>query len=68
MVCLVGKMGHCADLYLQQQLDTANFGQKHRSHGVVLDRTKLSSGLGVQGTRDLESLGSNKAMKMVLAL
>ena len=52
-------------LYLNVKLDTANFEQKQSSHGGGLDRFKLSSGFGVQRTRDLESLGSKKSIYMV---
>ena len=59
MVCLVGKMGYCGDLYPKQQLDAANLGGKLGSHGGDLDRAMLSNGLHVQRTSDLESWGSN---------
>ena len=64
-VQLDGHKGHCGDHWLILKSDAANLWQKLGSHGVVLDRTNLSLGLWVGRTRDLWSLGSNKAMYMV---
>ena len=68
MVQRVGPKGAQDELLLKDKIDAANLELKHMSHGVVLDRTKLSFGLRVGRTTILEILVSNKAMYMVLAL
>ena len=55
----VGPKDEQGDLWLKDKTDAANLEQKHNSHGVVLDRTKLSLGLWIGRTIVLESLGSN---------
>ena len=68
VVQLDGHREHCGDHWLKQKSDATILWQKLGSHGVVWDGANLSSGMWVQRTRVLDSLGSNKPMYMVLAL
>ena len=68
MVQKVWQKGAQADHNLILNLGAANFGQRQSSHAVVLARTNLSSGVQVQRTSDLESLGSNKEVCRVSPL
>src|SRR3954470_9972063 len=65
VVQLTGRGGAEDELWLRDKTDAANFGQRQSSHVVIWDETKLSSGMWVQRTRTLDSLGSNKAMHRV---
>ena len=65
MVQRVGPKGHCGDLWLRDKIAAADLEQKLCSHGVVWDGASLSSGMWVQRTTTLWSLGSNKPMYMV---
>ena len=67
-VQLDGQKEHCGDLWIRDKIDVAILWQKLCSHGVVWDGESLSSGLWVQRTTTLWSLGSNRPMYMVLAL
>ena len=53
------------ELILTAKSDAATFGQKLGSHVVVWGGDSLSSGIWVQRTTTLDSLGSNKAMYRV---
>ena len=57
-VVQLDEMVHCGDLYLITKLDTANLGLNPSSRGGVLDKARLSSGLWIGRTSDLESFGS----------
>ena len=50
------------------KFDAANFGQRQSSHVGDWGCVSLSSGMWIGWTTDLDSLGSNKPMYMVLAL
>ena len=64
-VQLVCQNRHCGALWLKQMSDAANFGQRQSSHVGDWGGVSLSSGMYVQRTTTLDSLGSNKLMYRV---
>ena len=65
VVQLAGHKMHCGDHNLILKFDAATLWQKLGSHVVVWDGASLSSGVWVQRTKVLDSLGSNKPMYRV---
>ena len=50
------------DLWLKDKIDAANLEQKHSSHGVDWDGSRLSFGLWIGRTIVLEGLGSKNQL------